>query len=261
MNCTRIYLAFLFVISMVVVPCNAFALFGAEVGVGYWQQSPSGYFSYESVSPLDQLDLENDLHFDKQSEPFVRIKVELPLILPNLYFMATPMTFEGSGNMSRTDVNYGGETFSGTAYVESKLKLDHYDLALFYPIPLLKTATAGMLNIELGLNIRNLVFEGFLSAPAAGVTSASDDVSLYVPMLYMGVQIIPIEALSIEAELRLFSASGNSNYDYLGRLKYSPIPMVFVAGGYRVETIDIDEEDVFADLQFEGPFLEVGVSF
>jgi outer membrane protein len=261
MNSARIYLAFLFVISMSIVPCNAFALFGAEVGVGYWQQSPSGFFSYEEISSLDRIDLENDLFYEEQNKPFVRVKVELPLILPNLYFMATPMTFEGAGNMSRTDVNYGGETFSGTAYVESKLKLDHYDLALFYPIPLLKTATADTLNIELGLNIRNLVFEGTLAAPADGITSASDDVSLYVPMLYVGVQVEPIEVLSIEAELRMISYSGNSYYDYLGRLKYSPIPMVYVAGGYRAETIDIDEEDVFADLQFEGPFLEVGVSF
>jgi outer membrane protein len=156
--------------------------------------------------------------------------------------------------------NYGGQTFNANVPFESKLKLDHYDLAVYYPIPLLKTATAGKLNVELGLNARKIDFEGTVDQPSTGV-SASKDLTLYVPMVYVGVQIKPISAFSIEAEVRGISYSDNSYYDYIGRVKIKPIPLFYIAGGYRAETLEIDEEDVNVDLDFKGPFIEAGLSF
>ena len=82
-----------------------------------------------------------------------RAKVELPLILPNIYLMYTPMSFDGTGSKNVT-FTYGNQTFNANAPIQSKLTLDHIDLALFYPVPLLKTATLGKLNAELGLNVR-----------------------------------------------------------------------------------------------------------
>ncbi len=253
------YVACLFVISMLTVPCSAFAFFGVDIGVGYWQQNPSGTFSYKALSPADTLDLENDLHYDKQNKPFFRAKIELPLVLPNLYFMATPMTFEGSGPISRT-IHFGDETFSGAAPFDSKLKLDHYDLALYYPIPLLKAATLDTLSIELGLNIRMLNWEGTLNQPTTNL-SVSENVSLYVPMLYAGIIVKPIDFLSIEFEARGTAYGSNHYYDYIGRLKVNPIPLVFIGAGYRGEDIKVDEQDVLAEIKTNGPFVEVGVRF
>lgn len=262
MKRTHIYLVCLLVLAMVVIPYQAFAFFGADIGVGYWQQTPSGNLGYQALTPLDQIDLKDDLHFDKESKPFFRAKVELPLILPNIYLMATPMSFEGSGPISRT-IHYGNETFSGTANFESKLKLDHYDVALFYPIPLLKTATLGKLNVDLGLNIRMIDFEGTITGPnVSGITtSASKSLTLYVPMIYAGIQVKPISAFSIEVEARGIAYGSNHYYDYIGRLRVNPIPLVFIGAGYRVETIKIDESDVLADIKFSGPFAEAGLSF
>ncbi len=256
----QLYVACLFVLSMLIVPCSAFAFFGLDAGVGYWRQVPSGSMQYKPVTAVTgDIDLKNDLNFDTQNKPFVRIKAELPLILPNIYLMATPMTFEGSGPLTRS-ISFGDTTFSGSAQVESKLKLDHYDLALFYPIPLLKTATLGVLNVELGLNARKFDFEGTITQPTTNNT-ASKSLSVYVPMIYGGIQVKPISSLSLEFEIRGIAYSGNHYYDYLGRLKFNPIPLVYVAAGYRAETIKIDESDVKADIKFGGPFIEAGLSF
>ncbi len=262
MKRTQVGLISIFVLAMLVVPCQAFAFFGADIGVGYWQQTPSGTLSYKALTVLDAVDLKDDLHFDKQNKPFVRARIELPLILPNIYVMATPMSFDGSGPITRT-IHYGDQAFSASAQFETKLKLDHYDLALFYPIPLLKTATLGKLNIDLGLNARKIDFEGTITGPnlANVTTSASKSLSLYMPMIFAGIQVKPIDVLSLEFEIRGIAYSGNHYYDYLGRLKYNPIPLVFIAGGYRAETIKIDQSDVKADIKFGGPFVEVGLSF
>ena len=262
MNKIRGYVVCLFVLAMLVVPYRAFAFIGVDAGVGYWRQTPTGKLDYKPTSAITgNIDLKDELNFETKNKPFVRIKAELPLILPNIYFLATPMTFEGSGPITRS-ISFGDKQFDVSAPVESKLKLDHYDLALFYPIPLLKTATLGVLNVELGLNARKIDFEGTISGSISGVRdSATKSLSLYIPMIYGGIQVKPVSALSIEAEIRGIAYSGNHYYDYIGRLKYNPIPLVYVAGGYRAETIKIDESDVKANIKFGGPFIEAGLSF
>jgi outer membrane protein len=259
MKKVRLYIACLFVLSLLVVPCSAFAGFGVELGVGYWQQTPSGNLSYKALSPSDQLDLKDDLFYDKQNKPFVRAKIELPLILPNIYFMATPMKFEGSGPISRS-INFGDNTFTAGALIDSKLKLDHYDLALYYPIPLLKTATLNTLSIELGLNVRYLDFEGTLSQPGTILTSSKSR-SFYVPMIYAGIVVKPIDLISLEFEARGIASGANHYYDYIGRLKVNLIPLVFIGAGYRSESLKIDDSGVLADMKFAGPFIEAGLKF
>ncbi len=254
----RIYVSCLFVLALLAVPGkNAFAFFGLEAGIGYWTQSPSGTLGYKPVTANDNLDLKNDLNLGNKSQVMFRVKAELPLVLPNLYFMATPMSFDGSNKLSRS-VSYGGQTFNVTTPVDSKLNLDHYDLAFYYPIPLLKTATLGMLNVDLGLNARQINFEGTLSQ---GAVSASKKLSIYVPMIYAGVQFKPIKALSIEGEIRGIAYGSNHYYDYIGRLKVLPVGPLFISAGYRAEEVKIDQSDVNANVKFSGPFAEVGVSF
>ena len=80
-------------------------------------------------------------------------------------------------------------------------------------------------------------------------------------MIYAGIMVKPIDLLSIEVEGRGIAYGSNHYYDFIGRLKVNPIPLVFIGAGYRSESIKIDESDVLADIKFAGPFVEVGVSF
>jgi outer membrane protein len=248
----KMFFACLFLFSMIVVPYRAFAL-GLEAGVGYWQQSPSGTLEYQG----DSLDLKDDLNLDKQSKAMVRIKAELPLILPNLYFMATPMSFEGTGSKA-VNFTYGGQTFNANVPIQSTVKLDHYDLALYYTF--LNTLSAGFLNVDLGINGRKIDFEGTISQDSMGLTK-SKSLSFYMPMIYAGIQLKPLSSFSIEVEGRGIKAGDNSYYDWIGRLKIKPIGPLFISGGYRSETVKIDQSDVKVDIKFTGPFAEVGLAF
>ena len=119
-------------------------------------------------------------------------------------------------------------------------------------------ATLGKLNIDLGLNARKIDFEGTINSTGQ---SASKTLSIYVPMIFAAVQVKPIDAFSIEAEVRGIAYSNSHYYDYIGRLRVNPIPLVFIAAGYRAETIKIDQSDVKADIKFGGPFVEAGLHF
>lgn len=239
-----------FVLSLLVVPCSASA-WGLEAGVGYWMQTPSGTLGYKG----DSLSIKNEFNYDTEYQPYARIKAELPLFLPNIYLIATPMEFKGAGDKNFT---FGDTTITGA--FESKLTLHHYDLAFYYSLPFLKTATLDRLNVELGINARIIDFEAKVTESSSGITT-SKSLTIPVPMVYAGIQVKPVKAVSIEAEVRGIAYGSNHYYDLIGRLKVKPYGPVFIGAGYRHETIKISQSDVDAKINFGGPFVEVGLTF
>lgn len=253
-----IFVGILFSALIFVVPQVASAI-GLEAAVGVWSQYPSGDISYKGQS----LDVENELNYDSETRLFGRVKIDMPMLIPNIYLMATPMEFEGNGSKN-TNFTFGDKTFTNNVPFASKLQLDHYDIALFYGLPFLKTATLGKLNAEVGLNARIIDFKSEIAGRDAVTglqTTESKSLTLPVPMLYLGAQFKPVKVVSLEAEVRGIAYSGNHYYDLIGRLKIKPVGPVFIAGGYRYEDIKIDESDVKANFKFKGPFMEVGVEF
>lgn len=252
----KLYMLCLLVLSLT-VPFRAFA-FGFEVGAGYWMQMPSGTFGYKPLSTTDNLDLKSDLQYNTRYQPYARIKAELPLFLPNIYLMATPMSFDGTGQKN-VQVNFGNQTFSANVPFESKLKLDHYDLAFYYSLPFLKKATLDVLNVELGINARVIDFQARISQPTTG--SISKTLTIPVPMVYVALQVKPVKAVSIEAEARGIAYGSSHYFDIIGRVKVKVYGPVFVSAGYRYEAIKIDQSGVNADVNVGGPFVELSLSF
>ncbi len=241
-----------------VVPSTAGAI-GLEAAVGYFHQSPSGTVAYNPVTGGDHLDLESDMGYDSKWKVMGRLKIDVP-ILPNVYLMATPMKFDGQGKKN-VSFKFGDRTFKAGVNFSSEVQLDHYDIALYYGIPFLDTVTLGKLNAEVGLNLRIIDFSAKVEQPDLN-KSESVSKTIPVPMVYAGVQFKPIGLIALEAEGRGIAYSSHSYYDLIGRLKVKPVPLLFVAGGYRYEKIKIEDiSDIYTDVEFSGPFVEVGVSF
>lgn len=247
----------LILIMFAFLPSAAFA-WSIEAAAGYWLQMPSGNLSYDAdgISGTT-LDFKSDLKYRNEYKPYGRIKAELPLFFPNIYLMATPMEFQGSGQKNIV-IFFGGQGFNANIPIDSKLKLDHYDLALYYSLPFLKKATADVLNVEIGFNARVIDFD----AQASNIfVSASTHSTILVPMVYAGLQVVPFKYLSIEAEGRGMAYGSSSYLDVIGRAKIKIYGPLFVGAGYRYETIKIDQSGVHADVNFSGPFAEIGLRF
>jgi outer membrane protein len=241
---------------------NAFGL-GAELAVGGWQQSIGGTLGYEAEDSDDIVDLEQDFDFDDELRLFGRANIDLPLFFPNIYLIAAPMEFEGTGSKS-VRISYGDVEFEAGAELDASLTMNQYDIALYWGIPALKTATNGIFNIDLGLNFRIIDLEASLSGEEA-VTSATVEESVSetvpLPMLYVAFQIEPIDELAIAVEGRGLSIGDNKLFSVIGRLRYQFAGPLFAAAGYRFDTLEIDEEDILVDIDFSGPFAEIGVIF
>ncbi|MBC7961648.1 MAG: TIGR04219 family outer membrane beta-barrel protein [Steroidobacteraceae bacterium] len=235
---------------------------GLELAVGVWNQSPKGDISYKPVTGLDNLSIDDDLKYSDETRIFGRAKIELPLFLPNIYLMATPSEFSNTGSKNAT-FRFGNQTFAANVPFTSELKLDHYDVGLYYGIPLLKTATAGILNVDLGLNARIIDFNARVTGPTvSGLTvTETKSATIPLPMLYLGVQVKPVKWVAAEGEVRGIVYEKNHYYDLIGRVKIKPFGPLFAAAGYRYENVNIDQDDVKAKASFGGPFGEIGIDF
>lgn len=234
---------------------------GLEITVGGWQQSINGKVGYQPIGDLDTIDLEEEMNFDDENRLFGRIKLELPIFFPNVYLVGAPAEFEGIGSKSIA-LNYGDVTFNADAQLRSKITVNQYDVGFYYGLPLVKTGSAGMLNVDIGLNLRILD----MASSVTGLSGAStmterQSITLPVPMLYLGVQIMPTDNFTIEAEGRGISIGDDKMYSLLGRLRYQWAGPFFISCGYRYDKIDVDEDELVADVDFSGPFVEVGLSF
>ena len=243
---------------MLTVPTASYAL-GLEFAVGGWKQSPKGYLSYEAVTADDELDLERDCDYDDETRFTARLKIDMPLFIPNIYLMASPMEFDGTGSKA-VDFKFGDVDFNADVPFYSKLTLDHYDVGFYYGIPAIEALSAETVNIDVGLNIRIYDFEAQIRQDTTGLEE-SEDFTLPVPMVYLALQIKPVDKLAIEAEARGISYSGNQLYSLIGRVKFNVFGPVFAAAGYRYDKLKIDEEDVEVDVDFSGPFIEAGFKF
>ncbi len=237
---------------------------GLEVAAGGWRKSPDGQLSYEAVDLGDVIDIEDDLNYDEETQVTGRLKLDLPLFLPNLYIVAAPMEFEGIGSKA-VDFKFGDQVFSAGASLDSKVNLDQYDIGLYYGIPGVSMASAGFLNIDVGLNARIIDLSAEIrgaSASDPGITIVEEESqTVVVPMLYLAVQMMPTENLAIELEGRGLAIDDDSIYSIIGRLRYNVFGPAFVAAGYRFDSVDIDEEDIMIDADFQGPFAEIGLKF
>lgn len=240
--------------SFILFPQIVFAI-GLEAAVGIWNQGPQGDIAYKGQA----LSIEDELKYGDETKVFGRVKIDMPLIIPNIYLMATPMKLKADG-LKSTTFTFGDRTFTGNVSFSSTLQLDHYDIAFYYGVPFLKTATGGLLNVDLGLNLRIIDLYAEINQPQTGLKE-SKSFTHPVPMVFLAAQINLIDKLSFEAEIRGITYSSDHYYDLIGRVKYKTIGPAFIGAGYRVEDLKIVEKDIHANIRFGGPFAEIGVEF
>ena len=240
------------------IPTTSFA-WGLEFAGGAWYQKPSGDMSFDKSTNEDDLNLEDDLNYDDKWKAFGRLIIDVPLFFPNIYLMYTPMKWDEPGSK---DVNFkfGDQEFQAGVDFDSELKLNHFDVGLFWGLPFISTATADVLNIDLGLNVRLMDVKAEIHQKDLDLKE-SVSYTLPLPMLYTGVQIKPFDYVALEFEGRGIGWSSNYYVSLIGRLKVKPYGPLFVAGGYRYDYVKIDYDDLDIDTKFQGPFAEAGFEF
>ena len=228
-------------------------LVDVEIAVGGWLNSPDGSAGYKG----DDLNFEDDLNYDAETDLTGRARLELPFFLPNLTLMTTNLTYEETGKTA-SSFEFGGESFKSGENFDSKFKMDHHDIAVSFSFPFINLASLGKLQADLGLNLRIMDIEATIKQ---GNLRESKDLNIPIPMCYAYLRLEPFEGIAFEAEGRGIAFGDNTMTSIIGRARYNVFGPLFIAGGYRIESVDIDEEDVKIDADFKGPFFETGFKF
>ena len=137
-----------------------------------------------------------------------------------VHLMYTPMKWDETSSKD-VNFNFGGIDFQADVDFDSELRLNHFDVALFWGLPFINTATTDVLNIDLGLNVRLMDVKAEIEQKDLDLKE-SESYFLPLPMLYTGVQIKPLKYLALEFEGRGIGWRSNYYVSLIGRLKVKP---------------------------------------
>lgn len=240
----------LFAALTLALPLTATAgLTGASVGVGVWNQVPSGYVE----SNGDRADLEDDLDMDSEVGYFVWADLRHPVpLLPRLKLKHTPVNFEGEGNST---FDFAGEEFTGEN--ESEITLDQTDFIIYW------SPWSLFVDLDIGLNVKYI--DGEIDVESEGERErVTFDGPL--PLVYARTEArLPGTGLFGGGEVSYLSFDGNRIVDMTLSAGYRTgigLASIAIEGGYKYQNIRLDSfDDMDADLTIDGPYMGVSARF
>lgn len=245
--------------ALLVSSANAFMGLNAEVGVGVWSPSMSGTVGYGSNATTNQIDFDNlgldDGNFGSNSYLYADFSHFVPFI-PNARF--EKLSYELGGN-TKQSVSWNGNTLATD--VKSNIKMDQTDMILYWGVPFINTATVGVLDINFGLDAKNI----------NGEITLNDDTAKFdetLPMAYLNTRIdLPFAPINLEGTMKTISYDGASISD--NEIKLSGVFGFTLVDlkldlGYRMQNITIPTklvDNLDTNIDTKGYFFGVSAKF
>lgn len=245
--------------SLFLCSANAGVILDAQVGLGTWMTNTSGTTNYQGGN----INLENDLGIDDSTNRYFYADVNhfIPF-LPNIRIERQELKTNASNS---TNVTFGGQTFSGNT--NTNMDLTQNDLILYWGVPGLNIATAGILNIDFGIDIKQ--YDGSIELSNA-TQKEKVDLDFLVPMAYLAAQIKPpFIPATISASTKMVSYDGSELSDSMIMASIDlPIPLPLIDFrldiGYKIQKFDISKElsdNVYGDITNKGMMLGLSAKF
>ncbi len=240
--------------ALLATPAWADELFSLKAG--YLLLSPEGEFAGNDGGVGTRIDMEDDLDFDDSEEFMVEAALQLGDFRLSAAYM--PIEFSGSDTLTR-NINFNGRLIPAGADADSDVDIDLYDVGLTWYLLNFDDLPA---RIQIGPEIAVKVADADLSiaSQTAGV-SESVSVTAPIPTIGLRARVAFADFLGVSGRVGYVEYSDNSFLDADVQVEFSPLPMVGVFGGYRYFDLQVDEDDVYLDTRFAGPYGGVFVRF
>ena len=248
---------------MLATSANAFLGIDAEVGGGMWNPSLSGHIKYGANRPTktDFDDLGVDDSISGNSYIYADFSHFVPLI-PNV--RVEQLSYELKGDTTLTQsINFGTTSFNAGAAVSTNINIEQTDMIAYWGVPLISTATAGVLDLNFGLDIKNISGDITLSSQTAKFDET-------LPLLYLNARVdLPFFPLRLEATTKTISYDGASISDNEAKASFAlpiPIPLLTISAdiGYRSQNITIPDslvKNLDAKIETSGIFFGINARF
>ncbi len=254
MSKLKIITGFMLCLFLMAVPAMA-----VELGVRgyYWLPDFKGNVTYDGdVADATDLDLVDDLGMERESYPMIEIFAGLGD--HHLSFTYYQASYSGSETLDQ-DIDFGDETFSADADVDSDLEITVMDFAYQWDAIDLENILAGA---SLGLvgKVKYLDITASVEEDTVGKEEA--DIGVPIPMVGLNFHV-GILADIVEARVQVtgMGYSGNNVVEFLADVSYTPFPFMDIHAGYRSFSLGVDVEDVEAELVTAGPYVALTIGF
>jgi len=244
-----------------ILSSSGFAFMGlnAEAGVGTWVATMSGDATYKNSG----VDFEK-LGLDSSANTYIYADFShfVPII-PNVRIEQQKVNITGKGNAA-------GNSFGNLVLdtdTATDISMTQNDFILYWSVPLLSTATAGVLDINFGLDMKNITGDMTLKSNAGTETA---DLDFTIPLGYVAATVDPpFIPLEFMASVKTISYKGSSISDNMIKMSYTlpiPTPLIDIRLdlGYKQQSLEISDEliDNFsATIDNDGMFFGLSAKF
>jgi len=200
----------------------------------------------------------DDLGISDESYPSVEAFVKIGDHMISL--MYTKASYSGAQNISRP-ITFNGQTYAVSDFVQSDLDFTMVDLEYQYDVLDLENILAGFSLGVIG-KVKYIEGEARLRDITAGIDE-QEDFKAPVPMVGLGAHVgILADILEARAKVAGIGYSGNMFYEALADVSWTPFPFLDIHGGYKLMKLEVDDiSDVYADFEFNGPYIALTVSY
>jgi hypothetical protein len=225
-----------------------------EVAFGVFFADPSGSTSYSLATAGTNLGYDSTLGYSEENVFFGRMKYFHKHRFPDISLNAYLFKYDAdsSGSFTFGDQNFDDGTFN------SELSAKAIDLSLYFPIKPISVAAFGKVKVNVGGALRWFDIEQKISESDLSVTK---DANEYAASLYFDILYRPFRGLELAFEAKALPLTSTSFTNLTARISYNIFESVFASAGYMSDSVEIDTEGYKADLDTEGPFLELGWRF
>jgi len=242
-------------LALLLIPMTSSAF---EIGARgfYWFPSLDGKLRVDEAASIGTIvDFENDLAI--QDEDYPSVEAFAGVGKHHLDLGYTRIDYSGNNRLTRT-VIFNGKSYSGGDLVKSSIEYEMIDFHYQYDFIDLENALAGF---SLGGVFQVKYVDGEVSLKTTGLDE-KEDFTLPIPMIGLNLHI-GIIADILEARVRgtAMTYSGDSMYELVGDISWTPFPFIDIHGGYKTFVIDVEEEDVLLDYDMSGPYAAITISF
>lgn len=250
-------LRFLFITSLLILitsPVYADEMVSIKLGCQLLQ--PDGSIAGNDHGSGVKLDADSDLDWDDS----VDLIAELALHWGDSRLSFSYMPIEFSGNDTITfNGKYNGQLFTVGDRVSSDVTLDLYDVGYtYYFINMDDVPTRFQLGVEFAVKLADI--EVVFNDSAAGI---HENNSVLAPLPTIGVRsrIALADFVGLSGRAGYLEYDDNHFLDADVQLEFSPVPMAGIYVGYRFFDLEVDESDVYVNMEYSGPYLGIMARF
>lgn len=230
---------------------NAVAAENLAVKLGYQLLSPEGSLAGTVNGVGQQLDVDDDLNLD-DSEGFTG-EIALHWGRSRLAFNYLDFGFSGTGTLTAAG-EFNGQPFSVDDRVDTDLNINLYDFSYTFNLINLTDLPA---RFQLGPEVAVKVVDIDLRLrfdDRTQVFSETEAVTVPIPTIGARARVALADFVGLVGRISYLEIDENYFLDAEAQLEFSPVPLVGIYLGARLFEVQVEEDDIYVETEFSGPY-------